>query len=155
MSSAPSPARRSKQNASPAPTLKWQGPSYPHLPPGRYSAVAIRAQGPEWLRRHQRWSLLVEFRLLAEDVLLACFYNLGTNPDACEITRGGFYFHDWTLANGAPPRKGQAMEPEVFLQSQVFTVDVVDSKAASKDQPKSPEEAYSRVRQVIAVEARP
>lgn len=137
---------------SPPTALTWGGPSYPHISPGRYSAIAVRTQGPEWCRAYQRWSLLVEFELLAEPVQLACFYNMGNNAERCEIKRHSRYFKAWTLANGAPPMKGQSMGPDVFLQNQVFTVEVVDSGNEKKERPKSAEEMYSRVKQIIRVE---
>lgn len=141
--------------STPATTLTWTGPSYPHVPAGRYSAVAARAQGPEWCKAYRRWSLLIEFELIAEPVRLAAFFNLGNVKERCQIRRHSNYFKAWTLANGAPPMKGQSMGPDVFLQNQVFTVEVVDSGNESKDRPKSIEEMYSKVKQIIRVEYAP
>jgi len=45
----------------------WDGGEYSRVLPGRYSAVATRVLGPAWVRRFQRWSLMVEFELLGED----------------------------------------------------------------------------------------
>lgn len=150
-----SPTTPSSATPSPETALTWTGPSYPHIPAGRYSAVGVRALGPQWLKRYRRWSLLIEFRLLAEPVQIACFYNLGENPDECQIKRGSNYFRDWTIAVGGLPEKGQAMTPEAFLAGQVYLVEVVDSKSESKERTKSDEEMYSRIKQILRVDFRP
>jgi hypothetical protein len=40
--------------------------------------------------------------------------------------RRGNYSKAWTLANGELPRKGQLMSPDVFLEGQIFMVEVKD-----------------------------
>ena len=66
------------QPAAPLPT--WDGPEYAHVSPGRYDAVVTRCQGPTWVRRYRRWSLLIEFALLSENVRVCAFFNMGADP---------------------------------------------------------------------------
>jgi hypothetical protein len=139
-----------------APSLVWEGPSYPHIAAGTYTAVAVRAKGPEWCKRYQRWSLLIEFELLAEPVRLAAFFNMGNNPQRCEVKRHSNFFKAWAVANGALPEKHQQMTPDVFFDGQVFIVEVADTGDDPKNRPKTDAERYSRVKEVISVEyARP
>src|ERR1700740_892591 len=56
-------AGMAKNEARP-PALVWKGANYARVPEGRYQAVAVRHQGPEWIRPFARWSLLMEFQLL-------------------------------------------------------------------------------------------
>jgi hypothetical protein len=70
----------------------------------------------------------VEFELLDDGALVCAFYNFGSNRGGPEVMRRGNYFKAWTLANGELPRKGQQMSPEVFLEGQIFTVEVKDSR---------------------------
>jgi hypothetical protein len=98
-------AGMAKNEARP-PTLVWNGANYARVPEGRYQAIAVRHQGPDWIRSFARWSLLVEFELLAESKRVCAFYNFGNERDAPKIGRRGNYFKAWTLANGEMPTQG-------------------------------------------------
>jgi hypothetical protein len=142
-----------KQGSSP-PIPVWRGADYVRVPAGRYQAIAIRHQGPEWVRPFSRWSLLVEFELLDDGARVCAFFNFGNNRESPEIMRRGNYFKAWTVANGELPRKGQQMSPDVFLEGQVFTVEVKDSRHDSAEKEKSDAEVYSKVTAILAVDSR-
>src|SRR5579871_1052931 len=101
----------------PVPVPVCDRDEYQSVDPGRYSAVAVRVQGPEWVQRYRRWSLIVEFELLGErDAVRICaFFNLGSDPKGPKPGRQSRYFRAWTIANGELPRKGQLMDPKVFM----------------------------------------
>lgn len=145
-------AGMAKNEARP-PALVWKGANYARVPEGRYQAVAVRHQGPEWIRPFARWSLLMEFQLLDDSAAKVCaFYNFGNNRNALKIGRRGNYFKAWTLANGELPRKGQEMSPDVFMEGQVFTLEVKDSRRNSTEKDKADAEVYSVVTEIISVE---
>lgn len=127
------------------------GAEYARVAPGRYEAVATRVIGPQLVKRFKRWSVGVEFSLLSEVAKLMAFFNLGSGekPDA---PRGSRYFRAWTQANGEMPRKGQAMDPAIFLDDQVFVVAVDDCRKDEDRQEKSDSLVYSTVREVISAD---
>ena len=129
----------------------WEGAEYARVTPGTYSAVAVRIQGPEQVRRYRRWSLLVEFELLGEsDIRVCCFLNLGNDPLRLKVGRQSKYFKAWTIANGEMPRKGQRMNPDVFMDGQVFQVEVKDAGVDSEGERKADSEVYSRVTKILS-----
>jgi hypothetical protein len=150
------PAAPSSAGTAPrtTPVLTWDGPTSTRIAPGRYQAIAVRAKGPEWCKRWHRWSLLIEFALIAEPACLVAYFNMGDNPDKCEVKRRSNYFKAWTIASGAPPEKHQKMTPDVFMQNQIFTVEVTDSGDDPKGTPKTDAEKYSIIRAVISAEYR-
>lgn len=132
----------------------WNGADYVRVPEGRYQAIATRHQGPEWAYTFRRWTLLVEFELLSESKCVCAFYNFGENRNQPKITRQGNYFKAWAKANGELPRKSQEMSADVFLEGQVFTVEVRDCRRDAKERDKTEAEVYSVVREIVSV-ARP
>jgi hypothetical protein len=134
------------------PVPVWDGAEYPRVAKGRYSAVASRIQGPEWVRRYGRWSLMVEFELLAESktVRVCIFFNMGSNRAQPRAGRHSRYFKAWTLANGYLPKRGEAMSPEVFLDGQVYEIEVSDSYRDSEERQKTDAEVYSRVTEIVS-----
>lgn len=139
----------------PVPT--WGGIDYPRVAPGRYQAVAVRTQGPEWTFAFRRWSLLLEFELLAESEgpRVCAFFNMGSHREGPKVGSRSRYFQAWTLANGELPRRGQRMDPDVFLEGQIYLVEVDDSRTNSEEQAKADSEIYSRVTRILSVERRP
>jgi len=89
------------------PSLTWEGPDLPRVSPGDYQAVCVAWQGPEWVRAFRRWSLRLEFSLLADGVRVSAFYNMGNDATQWHIGRRSRFYTAWTLANGESPRKGQ------------------------------------------------
>ena len=97
----------------------------------------------------------MEFQLLDDSAAKVCaFYNFGDDRNAPKIGRRGNYFKAWTLANGQLPRKGQEMSPDVFMEGQVFTIEVKDSSRNSAEKDKADAEVYSVVTEIVFV-ARP
>jgi len=74
-----------KETRPPVPV--WRGADYARVTEGRYEAMAVRYQGPEWVRPYSRWSLLVEFELLDDGARICAFYNMGNDPAGPKITR--------------------------------------------------------------------
>ena len=107
------------------------------------------------MRPFSRWSLLVEFELLDDGARVCAFYNFGSNREGPVTMRRGNYFKAWTLANGELPRKGQLMSPDVFLEGQIFTVEVKDSRNDPADTEKADAEVYSKVTAILNVDAEP
>lgn len=131
----------------------WDGPEYARVSPGRYSAVAIRVLGPQWVRRYRRWSLMVEFELLSESARVCAFFNMGSNPEKPHAGEQSRYFQAWTLANGERPCRKQGLDPAVFLDGQVYQIEVSDSHTDVGGQRKADALVYSRVSQIVSVEA--
>jgi hypothetical protein len=138
------------QPAAPLPT--WDGPEYAHVSPGRYDAVVTRCQGPTWVRRYRRWSLLIEFELLCENVRVCGFFNMGANPQKPHAGPQSRYFQAWTIANGGRPSAKQKLAPAVFQDGQIYKVEVSDSSVDSEGQQKAEALVYSRVTAVLSAD---
>ena len=146
-----------KRNGDAGSIPAWDGPDYPHIVPGRYSGVAVRYQGPEWLFSYRRWSLMIEFELLgeSEQVRVCAFFNLGNDRNQTSAKRHSRYFRAWSMANGELPRKGQEMLPEIFSEGQVFLLEVEDCENDSQWRQKSDSETYSRVKEIVSIISNP
>ena len=145
---------RAPRTPTTVPPMVWDKDQYSRVPPGRYSAVATRIQGPEWVRAFQRWSIMVEFALLSENLSVCAFYNLGNERGRLHFGRRSKYIHDWTIARGEAPSRGESLSPEVFLEGQVYELEIADSRKNAEDHEKSEPEIYSRVTAMISA-ARP
>ena len=143
------------KSKSPNPIPKWRGADYARVPPRRYQALATRTQGPEWTYAFRRWSLLVEFELLGESVRVCAFFNMGNQRDSPEVGRRSRYFQAWSLANGDLPRRGQDMPPDVFLEGQMYEVEVEDCRKNADEGAKADAEVYSRVTKILSADRRP
>ena len=132
----------------------WNGAEYKRVQPGRYSAVVVRVQGPEWVRSYRRWSLLVEFELLgdSETVRICAFFNMGSDRSRPTPGRQSRFFKAWVIANGELPRKRQAMDPKIFMDGQVYRIEVEDCTAASDESEKPAGEIYSKVTKVLSAD---
>jgi len=127
----------------------WTGPEYSRIPPGKYTASAVRIVGPEFVARWQRSSIGIAFRPHSEvDAEVILFRNLGTG----EVKRGSLYYRDWTRANGGPPTKDQVMDPAVFFEGQIYEIEVADSTKDCDGDAVSDAEVYSRVKRIISVQ---
>ena len=131
--------------------LVWKGPDYPVLTPGIYTVGAIRVQGPEWVRSYRRWSVRLEFGLVTETTSVSAFFNLGHAPEGPKVTRQSRYYKAWVLVNGGHPMRGQKMTPDVFLEGQLFEVEVADCSRDFEGNPKPNVECYSRVVRIVSV----
>jgi len=131
----------------------WQGADYPRIPPGEYQAICIGWQGPEWIRRYRRWSLRVEFCLIAEGQCVSAFYNMGSNKRGADTRPRSRFYALWCLANGERPRKGQQMDWDVLTESGLlYTVRVADVVRDENDDTKPDALVYSAVVDVLRVE---
>jgi hypothetical protein len=136
-----------------SPSLMWQGADLPRVSPGDYQAVCIGWQGPEWVRAFRRWSLRLEFSLLAERIAVSVFYNFGDDPAKPHIGRRSRFYAVWSQANGEAPRKGQQMTLETFTDpSLLYLVRVADCLKDGKDADKPDALIYSRVTEILKIE---
>ena len=131
----------------------WQGADYPLVPAGDYQAVCTGWQGPVWVRRYRRWSLRLEFTLFSDGQCVSAFFNLGNSKRGIHIGRRSRFYRAWCLANGEPPRKGQQMALETFLdEGLLYWVRVADAKTDENDEAKPDAMIYSRVTDLLRVE---
>lgn len=127
----------------------WDGVPFARVRPGIYDAVGVNLQGPEFVRRYQRWSVRVGFQLLTEDVEVSAYFNFGRG-EAPRFLRAGRFVEAWTIANGGPPLKGECMDAAIFLESgRMFTVQVEDARIDPNRAPKAEEQIYSRVKRIV------
>ena len=139
--------------ANESPGLTWQGADLPRIPPGDYRAVCIGWQGPEWVRAFRRWSLRLEFSLLADGTLVSGFYNFGSDSTGPRIGRKSRFYAAWCVANGEMPRKGERMTLETFTDpSLLYTVRVADAVKDTKEAAKPDAMVYSRVTEILKTE---
>src|SRR5215469_2366539 len=121
----------------------WDGPDYPRYPPGIYDVRCNHIHGPEWLINRHRWSIRLECNFLTEEGSVSGFLNLGNDPDKVHAGRGSRYFKVWCMANGGLPRKGQRMDPKIFL-GKFFRVRVEDATDI-RGNPLPESERYSKI----------
>jgi hypothetical protein len=81
-----------------------------------------------------------------EPGVVSLFINLGTDRSAPKIgkSRQSKYFQHWTLANQGPPRKGQPMNWDIFIDK-CFWARVEESRLNSERKEKMDAEVYSRI----------
>jgi hypothetical protein len=77
------------------------------------------------------------------------FLNMGSgeSPSAGKSGESKF-FNAWSLANDGPPYRGQKMSPDIFL-GKCFIALVEDCTRNSKGTPKSEDEVYSRITELV------
>jgi hypothetical protein len=140
-------------NPKPSLSLTWQGVDLPRVTPGDYQAVCVRWQGPEWCRAFRRWSLRLEFSLLAENLCVSAFFNMGSDATRPHIGRRSRFYAVWSMANGEAPRKGQQMALETFTDpALLYLVRVADATKDGKDGDKPDALRYSRVTDILKIE---
>jgi len=134
------------------PALVWQGAERPRIPPGEYTARCTDVQGPQWVREWGRWGMRLEFTLDPDEQQVSIFYSLQENKDAPKIGARSKYFKDWVRVNGGPPKYGQEMSPEAFLNPDLsFTVRVSDSVKDGEGKVKDDALVYSRIDRILEV----
>jgi hypothetical protein len=124
----------------------FEGKEYARIEPGEYAAQCAHAKvyrDPGF----RTWKALLRFRLIDGGQEIYGFYNMGRgeSPHAGRRSR---YWAAWTLANGAPPRRGQTMTPRVF-RGKVFLVQVSDVTHTGDGKPHHPSAIYSTVKKII------
>jgi hypothetical protein len=70
--------------------------------------------------------------------------NMGNDREGPHCGRHSKYYKAWTLANGGPPRKGEAMDPEIFL-GKMFRVHISDCTRDGNEEDKPKGEVYSHI----------
>ena len=105
-------------------------------------------QGPQWITRYRRWAIRLEGHFVDEPGIVSFFMNMGDDPKQPRVGRHSKYYKSWTLANGGPPRKGQAMDPSVFLDK-FFLVRIEDCRKDGDDKEKPDGEVYSHITELL------
>lgn len=126
-----------------APT--WDRDEYQRVDGGRRMVRAQKIHGPQWVRAFSRWSLRIEFFLMDEPGVVSLFVNLGSNREKPSVGgRHSRFYRFWTLANGGPPRRGETMDFNIFLDK-CFWARIDDSLVDHTGKQKSENEIYSRI----------
>lgn len=94
----------------------------------------------------------MEFELLDSSARVCAFYSLQNDPAKPRVVRRGKYFRDWTRANRDLPWKGQPMTPEVFLEGQVYTIEVRENRKTESEEEKEDSEIYSTVTRILTID---
>jgi len=133
--------------------LTWQGCDLPTIPPGDYQATCIKWQGPVFLRNYRRWSLRLEFDLVAERCSVSAFFNMGNDPKRPNVGRRSRFYAAWTQANGEPPHKGQRMQLETFTDPSLLYIVRVSNSVKDEHENNKPQElVYSRVQEIVRID---
>jgi len=112
----------------------------------------VKLQGPEWVRQFQRWSLRIECTGVYEPIKLSLFVNLAGDRGKPGLPgRQSNFYKYWTMANGQPPKKGQAMNWDIFL-NKFFMAEVGKVRTDASGQEKAESEIYSRISRFVRME---
>jgi len=133
------------------PVVVWKGKEYQRVECGLREVRVCEIQGPEWIRAYCRWSLRVGCYLLDEPGEVSAFFNLGNYPAAPSMgkSRQSRIYRLVTLANGGPPRTGEAIDFQHLLLDKFFMVRIEDCLLDSKGQAKTNGEVYSRITEFV------
>jgi hypothetical protein len=122
----------------------------PRIPAGEYQAFCYQYElepRKTWGKHH----VYILFRICGDrcggtELFLACpYFRKG------EMSHRYKYFQQWTIANGAPPVKGQRMTPNIFL-GKMFKVLIRDARTTYPDGEPTPESLrYSVVHRIIGL----
>jgi hypothetical protein len=132
------------------PSLRWEGADLPRVSPGDYQAVCVGWQGPEWVLEYRRWSLRLEFSLLAEGIPVSAFFNFGSDStEPHPQGRRSKFYRAWCIANGEAPRKGQQVTLSTFTEAGLlYLVRMADCLKDGKGADKPDALVYSRVTEI-------
>lgn len=137
-------ARSPRKNPAPV----WQGQQYPKHDEGVRLVRVSKIHGPLWVNRYRRWSIRLVCSLTDEPGEVSYFMNMGDKRDGPRAGRQSNYYRAWTLANGGPPRTGETMVTEVFLDK-FFRVRIADCRKDSDEKEKPADEVYSHVAELL------
>lgn len=99
--------------------------SRPRIPTSEYDAVCYKTEtGRSW---GGRTDIYILFRIIGgsqdgTELFMACTYH----PKR-KLSQRYKYYQQWTLANGAPPKKGERLSPKVFC-NKMYRVLVRDTQ---------------------------
>jgi hypothetical protein len=74
--------------------------------------------------------------------------NMSNDPKRPQVGRHSNYYKSWTLANGGPPKKGEEMDPRIFL-GKFFRARIEDCKKDSDDKDKPQGDVYSHITELF------
>ena len=143
---APKPADRASQ-------FDWRGAVYNRVDPGIYTATVSAVIPPEWVRLYHRWVVKIIFTLIDDLSEIPLFLNLGTDEKCPSIARNSGYGKWWAAANGSLPSRDESMLPDVFMEGQIYTIEVVDAVLGKGS--KLSGGVYSKVSNLIDVRRSP
>lgn len=126
----------------------WEGREYQRHDEGERLVLVCEIHGPEWVRRYSRWSIRIGCCLTDEAGEVSYFMNMGNHRDGPRVGRQSNYYRAWTLANAGPPRKGEKMDPKIFL-GKFFRARIEDCRRNSKDEDKLQGEVYSHITELM------
>ena len=139
-------ARSPRKNPAPV----WQGQQYPKHDEGVRLVRVSEIQGPQWVFNFMRWSIRLGCSLTDEPGEASYFMNMGNKREAPQVGRQSKYYRAWTMANGGPPCKGQAMAPDVFL-GKFLRVRIEDCRKDRDEREKPEGEVYSRITELLEI----
>lgn len=135
-------------------TPVWTEDEYPHYRPGRYEVRVIKAVNV-WHPMLRAWKCIIKAQLLAADLgFVWGFLHGGNDKKAPKTGRHSKYFRVWTMANGAMPRKRQALSAKA-LEGKNFIVEIGDTVHNFKQQLHPREAVYSVIREFVECTWRP
>lgn len=117
----------------------------PRIPPGVYDAICYKTEiGTKWGRQ----AIYILFRIPDGDyqgieLFMQC------NFPKLKLNLNHKYYHQWMVANGGPPQKGQRMARKVFL-GKMYRVLVRDTNRKYPDGTQMPScTRYSVVERIV------
>jgi len=129
--------------------MRGASDTYPHYKPGNYEARCIEAQ-PYTDPQFKRQKCLLRFQIVSLDEAVSngpvcAILNLKNEEDPGKRSR---YRHEWIIANGGPPRKGQTWSHEVF-EDKIFLVRLGDTTIRWDGEKHHATEVYSTVQAIL------
>lgn len=122
--------------------------SFPLLPEGSYSAVAV---GAKHVTIFKRPMMFVWFQLLDEGVQGVRLFASFRLPPHGHMRPSSRYYRAWTLATGRKPIRGDRLSPRVFLR-RAFRVMVRTVRTDRQQRPLTPQNYYSIIDTILAAE---
>lgn len=119
---------------------------YPCYVAGKYEAQCTDVKIYRDPQFH-RWMARLSFGIVPGGRPVMMFLNLGTGEKP-EAGRRSNYFHAWTIANDAVPKKRQRLSPNVFV-GKIFEVEIGDVKKRhdGRDHPECA--VYSVIKEIV------
>lgn len=121
---------------------------YPHIAAGIYTMRCIEAKAyfdPQFRRHVCRLAFMDPNT--GDGASIYGFINLGRG-ESPKAGRRSRYWKAWTMANGAPARRGQTMTPKIFY-GRWFRVEVADVTQNTEKKAHGQPEIYSTVREIL------
>lgn len=107
----------------------------PQIPKGKYEAVCIKTDVSKYLGKEKR--LYLHFKIIAGEYSETKIFGI-YNYNYKSFPRGSKYYTDWSIANGALPRRADRMSTRIF-KGKVFLVKIRDAIPRYDDGTPKPE----------------